>query len=99
MGEQILLGNQAIALGLVEQGCRVVTAYPGTPSSEILAGVVKYKEQLGRQVYAEWSTNEKVALEIALAASWTGLATTPVDDQACRSQEAPNTSSESRTPT
>jgi len=73
MSVELLLGNEAIALGLVEGGCRVATAYPGTPSSEILAGVVKYKNQLGRSVYAEWSTNEKVAFEVALAASWTGL--------------------------
>ncbi len=70
---EILLGNEAIGLGLVEQGCRVVTGYPGTPSSEILAGVIKHKKRLGREVYTEWSTNEKVAFEVALAASWTGL--------------------------
>jgi len=73
MSVELLLGNEAIALGLVEAGCRVATAYPGTPSSEILAGVVKYKKQLRRTVYAEWSTNEKVAFEVALAASWSGL--------------------------
>lgn len=70
---ELLLGNEAIALGLVEAGCRVAAAYPGTPSSEILAGVVKHKRRLGREVYTEWSTNEKVAFEVALAASWTGL--------------------------
>lgn len=69
---RLLLGNEAIALGLVARGCRVVTAYPGTPSSEILAGVVKLKRELGREVYTEWSTNEKVAFEVALAASWSG---------------------------
>ncbi len=73
MSNEILLGNEAIALGLVEQGARVVTAYPGTPSSEILAGVVKFKQRLQRQVYTEWSTNEKVAFEVALAAAWSGL--------------------------
>ena len=73
MKQDVVLGNEAIALGLVEQGCRVVTAYPGTPSSEILAGVIRYKKQFARQVYTEWSVNEKVAFEIALAASWTGL--------------------------
>lgn len=73
MAVQILLGNEALALGMVESDCRVVTAYPGTPSSEILAGVVKYKRLLGRDVYTEWSANEKVAFEVALAASWTGL--------------------------
>ncbi|MCP4357520.1 MAG: indolepyruvate oxidoreductase [Chloroflexi bacterium] len=75
MNTQILLGNEAIGLGLVEQGCRVVTAYPGTPSSEILASVIKHKKCLGRRVYTEWSTNEKVAFEVALAASWAGLRT------------------------
>lgn len=73
MKHEVLLGNEAIALGLVEQGCRVATAYPGTPSSEILAGVIKFKKRLARRVYTEWSVNEKVAFEIALAASWTGL--------------------------
>ncbi|HQU37087.1 MAG TPA: indolepyruvate ferredoxin oxidoreductase subunit alpha, partial [Anaerolineales bacterium] len=73
MTSQLITGNEAIALGMVEQGCRVVTAYPGTPSSEILAGVIKYKKRLHRDVYAEWSVNEKVAFEVALAASWTGL--------------------------
>ena len=73
MNSQPVLGNEAIAIGIVEQGCRVVTAYPGTPSSEILAGVIKHKKRLEREVYTEWSINEKVAFEIALAASWTGL--------------------------
>src|SRR3990172_8157967 len=73
MSTQLLLGNDAIALGMVQNGCRVVTAYPGTPSSEILAGVVKFKKQLGRDIYTEWSASEKVAFEIALAASWSGL--------------------------
>lgn len=73
MAVQSVLGNEAIGLGLVEQGCRVVTSYPGTPSSEILPSVVKHKKRLVRQVYTEWSTNEKVAFEVALAASWTGL--------------------------
>ncbi|MBW8012406.1 MAG: indolepyruvate ferredoxin oxidoreductase subunit alpha [Chloroflexi bacterium] len=73
MSIQTILGNEAIALGVVEQGCRVVTAYPGTPSSEILSGVVKFKKQLNRNIYTEWSTNEKVAFEVALAASWSGL--------------------------
>src|SRR3970282_2311212 len=73
MNFQQVLGNEAIAVGIVEHGCRVVTAFPGTPSSEILAGVIKHKKLLERQVYTEWSINEKVAFEIALAASWTGL--------------------------
>lgn len=73
MSSRLLLGNDAIALGLIQNGCRVVTAYPGTPSSEILAGVVKVKKRLDRDVYTEWSASEKVAFEVALAASWSGL--------------------------
>jgi indolepyruvate ferredoxin oxidoreductase alpha subunit len=70
---RLLLGNDAIALALVREGCRVATAYPGTPSTEILAGVVKFKRQFARDVYTEWSANEKIAFEVALAASWSGL--------------------------
>jgi indolepyruvate ferredoxin oxidoreductase alpha subunit len=73
MSTQLLLGNDAIALGLAQNGCQVVTAYPGTPSSEILAGVVKFKKKLGHDIYTEWSASEKVAFEVALAASWSGL--------------------------
>lgn len=73
MTTQLLLGNDAIALGMIQNGCQVVTAYPGTPSSEILAGVVKFKKKLGRSIYTEWSASEKVAFEVALAASWSGL--------------------------
>ncbi len=73
MSIQLLLGNDAIALGMVQNGCQVVTAYPGTPSSEILAGVVKFKKKLGCDIYTEWSASEKVAFEVALAASWSGL--------------------------
>lgn len=69
---EILLGNTAIARGLVEAGVRVVTSYPGTPSSEILPGVVMYKKRHNLNTYVEWSTNEKVAFEVALAASYTG---------------------------
>ena len=69
---RILLGNEAIARGLVEAGCQFMTAYPGTPSSEILPAVVAFGKELGFNVYAEWSTNEKVALETALAAAYSG---------------------------
>ena len=60
MSTQLLLGNDAIALGMVQNGCRVVTAYPGTPSSEILAGVVKFKKQLRRDIYTEWRDRKSV---------------------------------------
>src|SRR5574337_1724239 len=73
MSTQLLLGNDAIALGMVQSNCRVMTAYPGTPSSEILAGVVKFKQKLAREVYTEWSASEKVAFEVAYAASLSGL--------------------------
>ena len=69
---RILLGNEAISRGLVEAGCQFMTAYPGTPSSEILPAVVEFKNELGLNIYVEWSTNEKVALETALAAAYSG---------------------------
>jgi indolepyruvate ferredoxin oxidoreductase alpha subunit len=69
---RILLGNVAIARGIIEAGCHVMTSYPGTPSSEILPAVVAFKKELGLDTYIEWSTNEKVAFDNALAASWAG---------------------------
>ena len=70
--EEILLGNGAIALGLLEAGCQVLTSYPGTPSSEILPEVIRLVESEKLNTYTEWSTNEKVALDNAFAASVTG---------------------------
>jgi len=70
--QEILLGNGAIALGLVESGCQVVTSYPGTPSSEIVPEVVRFVKSERLDTYVEWSTNEKVALDTAFAASITG---------------------------
>ncbi|NLG36981.1 MAG: indolepyruvate ferredoxin oxidoreductase subunit alpha, partial [Clostridiales bacterium] len=64
----ILLGNEAIARGAWEAGVRVATAYPGTPSTEITETIAKYPG-----VYAEWSPNEKVALEVAAGASAAGV--------------------------
>ena len=72
MTQQVVLGNEAIGRGLIEAGVNVVTSYPGTPSSEILPAVIAWKKKLGLDTYVEWSVNEKVALEVALAASWTG---------------------------
>jgi indolepyruvate ferredoxin oxidoreductase alpha subunit len=67
--EKILLsGNEAIALGAYEAGVRVASAYPGTPSTEIIESLSTYKG-----VYAEWAPNEKVALEVALGASFAGV--------------------------
>jgi indolepyruvate ferredoxin oxidoreductase, alpha subunit len=72
MRQEILLGNGAIALGLVESGCQVVTSYPGTPSSEILPEVVRFVKSEKLNTYTEWSTNEKVAFDTAFAAAITG---------------------------
>lgn len=69
---RVLLGNVAIARGIIESGCHVATSYPGTPSSEIIPAVVAFKKELALNIYVEWSTNEKVALDNALAASLTG---------------------------
>ena len=65
--KKVLQGNEAIARGAWEAGVAVGAAYPGTPSSEIMAEMAKYKE-----IYAEWSPNEKVALEVAHGASLAG---------------------------
>lgn len=65
----IMLGNEAIARGAYEAGVKVSAAYPGTPSTEISENIVKYKED----IYAEWSPNEKVATEVAIGASVSGV--------------------------
>lgn len=65
--KKILLGNQAIARGAYEAGVKVSTAYPGTPSTEITEAIADYKE-----IYVEWSPNEKVAMEVAIGASIAG---------------------------
>ncbi|WRS28755.1 indolepyruvate ferredoxin oxidoreductase subunit alpha [Oscillospiraceae bacterium MB08-C2-2] len=64
---ELLLGNQAVARGLYEAGVRVVSSYPGTPSTEITEYAVGYKE-----LYSEWAPNEKVALETSIGASLGG---------------------------
>ncbi len=66
--KKIMLGNEAIARGAYEAGVKVSAAYPGTPSTEISENIVKYKE-----IYAEWSPNEKVAMEVAIGASVSGV--------------------------
>jgi len=63
----LMSGNEAIARGAYEAGVRFAVAYPGTPSTEILEEFVKYDG-----VYAEWSTNEKVAVEVAIGAALAG---------------------------
>ena len=70
MGEKvIMLGNAAIARGAYEAGVKVSAAYPGTPSTEISENLVQYKDSL----YCEWSPNEKVAMEVAIGASMSGV--------------------------
>lgn len=66
-------GNDAMARGLVENGCSVATSYPGTPASEILSSVMAWQEAEQLTMHTEWAVNEKVALEIAYAASQSGL--------------------------
>ncbi|WP_069650926.1 indolepyruvate ferredoxin oxidoreductase subunit alpha [Caloranaerobacter ferrireducens] len=65
--KRLLTGNEAVARGAYEAGVTVASAYPGTPSTEILENIAKYKE-----IYSEWAPNEKVALEVAIGASIAG---------------------------
>ncbi|OGO43782.1 MAG: indolepyruvate ferredoxin oxidoreductase subunit alpha [Chloroflexi bacterium RBG_16_60_22] len=64
---QLLSGNEALALGAYHAGVQLAAAYPGTPSTEILENLSRFKD-----IYAEWSTNEKVAMEVAMGAAYTG---------------------------
>ena len=65
--KKLLLGNEAVARGLYEAGVRVVSSYPGTPSTEITETAATYDE-----IYCEWASNEKVAAEVAAGASFAG---------------------------
>ena len=67
------MGNQAIALGALKAGVNLVAGYPGTPSSEIIEFISKYKDKTG--TYVEWSVNEKAAAEVAAGASYAGSRT------------------------
>ncbi len=69
MSVKFISGNEAIAYGSLQAGVNVVSGYPGTPSSEVITSLFKLKPE---NVYIEWSTNEKVAFEVAAAASWAG---------------------------
>jgi len=69
--KKILLGDEAIVQGALEAGVDFVTGYPGCPSAEIGEEFLKLGEKYG--VYAEWSINEKIALESAVGASFSGL--------------------------
>ncbi len=65
---ELMLGNKAVARGLYEAGCKVISSYPGTPSTEITEEAAHYEE-----IYCEWAPNEKVALEVAHGASLGGV--------------------------
>ncbi len=65
--QKLLSGNEAFAWGAYHAGITVATAYPGTPSTEILENIARFDD-----IYAEWSTNEKVAMEVGLGASYAG---------------------------
>lgn len=66
--KELMLGNKAVARGLYEAGCKVISSYPGTPSTEITEEAAAYKA-----VYCEWAPNEKVALEVAHGATLGGV--------------------------
>lgn len=65
--KKLMLGNAAVARGAYEAGVRVVSSYPGTPSTEITENIVNYDD-----IYVEWAPNEKVAAEVAIGASIAG---------------------------
>ena len=69
--QYLYMGNEAIARGALEAGISLASGYPGTPSSEIIENLAKVASE--RNLYVEWSTNEKVALEVAAAASFAQL--------------------------
>ena len=68
--KELMIGNAAVARGLYEAGCQVVSSYPGTPSTEITEFAAEYDE-----MYCEWAPNEKVAMEAAFGASLKGVRT------------------------
>lgn len=69
MHRELIMGNEAIAMGALAAGLNVVSGYPGTPSTEVLETVAKRKTG---DVYVEWSVNEKAGLEVAAGASYSG---------------------------
>ncbi|MGP8011691.1 MAG: indolepyruvate ferredoxin oxidoreductase subunit alpha [Halobacteriota archaeon] len=75
---KFLLGNEAIAYGILEAGVSLVSGYPGTPSSEIIPFIVQHVERYERPPHVEWSVNEKVALEVAAGASYCDVRTAVV---------------------
>jgi indolepyruvate ferredoxin oxidoreductase alpha subunit len=76
---RLMQGNEAFARGALEAGLSVVAGYPGTPSSEIIENLARASKV--RDLYVEWSVNEKVAMEVAAAASFAGLRSAAVMKQ------------------
>ena len=66
MERKLVMGNEAIALGAIRAGVRMVAGYPGTPSTEILETVAKHNDG---SIHVEWSTNEKAAMEVGAGAA------------------------------
>ncbi len=66
------MGSEALARGILESGATMATAYPGTPSSEIMAAIQAMSRAGNYPIHAEWSINEKVAYETALAHAYCG---------------------------
>jgi len=69
MAKQLLMGNEAIALGAIRAGVDVVSGYPGTPSTEVLETIAKHRPE---RTYIEWSINEKAGMEVAAGAAYAG---------------------------
>lgn len=72
MERKLVMGNEAIALGAIRAGVRMVAGYPGTPSTEILETVAKHNDG---SIHVEWSTNEKAAMEVGAGAAYAGART------------------------
>lgn len=72
MRKEYVMGNGAIALGALSAGINLAAGYPGTPSSEIIENIAKYRNG---EVHIEWSVNEKAALEVAASAAYCGART------------------------
>lgn len=70
INKKLLMGNEAIAFAAIEAGVQIVTGYPGTPSTEALETIARHADRCG--IYTEWSSNEKVALETAVGAAYSG---------------------------
>ena len=69
---EVMIGNYSIARGLVEAGLELAAAYPGTPSSEIIPGIIEFNKREKGHIHAEWSTNERCAFEVAFGAASIG---------------------------